>query len=220
MIAILSLFIIIIASVLIVRIATIALVQTGLSKDVAKFQARSAFSGSGYTTRESEQIVGHPVRRNIISSLMLLGSAGVVTAISSLVLSFVSSDPKQTIERLLFMSAGLIILFFILKSKFVDRKVSDVIKWALSKYSSIDVHDYEDLLRVQKDYSIAEITISQENSLAGKTLLESRLLESGVMILGINKKDGSYIGVPKGGDTIEAGDIVLTYGKREKLKGI
>ena len=43
------------------RIATVALQLTGLSKANARFQARSAFTGVGYTTSEAEDTVNHPV---------------------------------------------------------------------------------------------------------------------------------------------------------------
>ncbi len=41
-------------SVLITKIATESLVHTGLSKEAARFQARSAFTGVGFTTKEAE----------------------------------------------------------------------------------------------------------------------------------------------------------------------
>lgn len=44
----------------ITRIATIALTHTGLSRQTARFQARSAFTVVGYTTSESEKLVNHP----------------------------------------------------------------------------------------------------------------------------------------------------------------
>lgn len=90
MIAIISLLLVICISILITRIATVALAHTGLSKEAARFQARSAFTGAGFTTHESERVVNHPVRRRIILSLMLLGNAGVVTAVSSSMLTFVN----------------------------------------------------------------------------------------------------------------------------------
>ena len=40
-------------SVLAVRVATTALTLTGISRDLAQFQALSAFTGSGFTTAES-----------------------------------------------------------------------------------------------------------------------------------------------------------------------
>ena len=60
MIPIITFLIVVILSVLVTRVATIALVHTGLSREAAQFQARSAFTGVGYTTTESERIVKHP----------------------------------------------------------------------------------------------------------------------------------------------------------------
>jgi len=89
MVSIFSLLLIISLSILITRIATIALLHTGLSRESARFQARSAFTGVGFTTAESEKVVNHPVRRRILLLLMLLGNAGVATAMSSLILTFI-----------------------------------------------------------------------------------------------------------------------------------
>ena len=87
MTALISVLVAITLSLLITRIATEALTLTGLSRTSASFQARSAFTGSGFTTSESEAVVQHPVRRRIIMWLMFLGNAGIITVISSLVLT-------------------------------------------------------------------------------------------------------------------------------------
>ncbi len=41
-------------SLVVIRIAAVGLTMTGVSKDLAQFQALSAFTGSGFTTKESE----------------------------------------------------------------------------------------------------------------------------------------------------------------------
>lgn len=68
-----------------------ALIATGLPREVARFQARSALSGVGFTTTEAESIVGHPLRRRIVFWLMLVGNAGFVTIVVSLILTFANS---------------------------------------------------------------------------------------------------------------------------------
>lgn len=90
MLAILSLLVVVVLSILVTRVATIALTHTGLSREAARSQARSAFTGAGFTTSESERVLSHPVRRRIVMLLMLLGNAGFVTAVSTLILTFVS----------------------------------------------------------------------------------------------------------------------------------
>jgi hypothetical protein len=88
MVALVSVLIIVFISLLITRVATVALSLTGMSRESARFQARSALTGVGFTTSEAEEVVDHPVRRRIVGGLMLIGSAGLVTAVSSLILTF------------------------------------------------------------------------------------------------------------------------------------
>ena len=74
-------FAVILLSVLIVRAGAIALRLTGLDEKTANFQALSAFTRAGFTTRESESVVSHPQRRTIVSWLIVLGNAGIVAVI-------------------------------------------------------------------------------------------------------------------------------------------
>ena len=75
----LLLFIIVLSvSFIVVRIGAIAFQLTGLDWSLAKFQALSCFSGTGFTTKESELVVGNSQRRKIASVLMVLGNAGIV----------------------------------------------------------------------------------------------------------------------------------------------
>jgi hypothetical protein len=50
MVPIITLLTVLVISVLITRVATMAMVHTGLSKESALFQSRSAFTGVGFTT--------------------------------------------------------------------------------------------------------------------------------------------------------------------------
>jgi len=70
MVAIATVLVVVLVSLLITRVATVAFTLTGLSRDVARFQARSALSGTGFTTSEAEAVVGHPVRRRIAPRLV------------------------------------------------------------------------------------------------------------------------------------------------------
>ena len=74
MLSVLTLIFVVALSMFVTKAATIALMHTGMSRERARFQARSAFSGAGFTTSESEVVVKHPVRRRIIMVLILLGT--------------------------------------------------------------------------------------------------------------------------------------------------
>ncbi len=95
MAAALTLLLVLIVNMALTRIATVALVHTGLGRETARFQARSAFTGVGFTTNEAEGIVTHPVRRRIVMWLMLVGNVGIVAVLSSLILSLVNLDMRE-----------------------------------------------------------------------------------------------------------------------------
>jgi hypothetical protein len=98
MFAILTVLAVVVLSVLVTRVAGIALTLTGLPRETARFQAQSAFTGVGFTTREAESVTIHPDRRRIVLSLMLMGNAGIASAIAGLMISFL--DPGGTPEAL------------------------------------------------------------------------------------------------------------------------
>ncbi|MEA2184166.1 MAG: hypothetical protein QOF69_3351, partial [Solirubrobacteraceae bacterium] len=71
MATLLSVLVVVLLTLVVTRVATVILISTGMSRESARFQARSALSGAGFTTRESETVVEHPVRRRVISVLMV-----------------------------------------------------------------------------------------------------------------------------------------------------
>src|ERR687884_915149 len=91
-----SVLVVLLVSLLVARVGTVALTLTGMSREASRFQARSAFFGVGFTTAEAEAVVGHPVRRRIIMWLILLGNAGVITTVGTLLISFAGGGDHLT----------------------------------------------------------------------------------------------------------------------------
>ncbi|MAN27845.1 MULTISPECIES: TrkA C-terminal domain-containing protein [Mesonia] len=221
MLAAVSLFVIITLSALVTKVAAIALMHTGLSTEVAKFQARSAYTGSGFTSSESEKLLNHPVRRRIIYMLMLVGNAGIITTLSSLILTFVLPDNRNSLlYSVLILLVGLSVLWFAIQSKMVDRWLSKMIDRSLKKYTNIDVKDYAAILHLSGEYQISELRVRKSSWLAGKSLLELDLKSEGINVLGIKKKKGDYVGAPNGEHKIDVGDVITMYGKAEVFKNL
>lgn len=221
MIAIISLLVIISLSILITRVATVALTHTGLSKETARFQARSAFTGAGFTTQESERVVKHPVRRRLIMILMLLGNAGIVTAASSLILAFVNQgDPGLLSIKIILLVAGLVMLWAIASSQWVDHHLARFIDKALKRYTQLEVKDYADLIHLADDYRLVEMQVQTNDWLAHQTLAEASLWEEGILVLGVEHPDGTYLGAPVGTTRILPDDILILYGRVSALESI
>jgi len=216
--ALVSLLMVITLSLAITRIATEALTLTGLSRESAKFQARSAFTGAGFTTSESEQVVSHPVRRRILMLLMMLGNAGIVTVVSSLVLTFISAaGPGDWLSRLLLLLAGIGLLLALAKNRWIDRIISRVVNWALKRWTDIDLRDYAGLLRLHGNYGVMELRVEPEDWLANKLLSEAGLRSEGALVLGIQRADKTYVGAPRGSTHIRPHDILILYGRLPAL---
>ena len=126
MVALVSFLLVPTLSIIVERVATVALILTGLSRDAARFQARSAFTGSGFTTSEAEAVVSHPARRRIVMLLMGMRNVEIITGVSTLVLSFVGVDSsREGAIRGLLIVAGLVALGLAASSKWVDRACRD-----------------------------------------------------------------------------------------------
>lgn len=220
MISILSLLTILTILLIVTRVATVALVHTGLSREMARFQARSAFTGVGFTTHESESIVNHPVRRRVVMILMLTGNAGIISAIASLLLAFLDegSTPYSLPMRIGMLVLGLLVLWLLSTSTALDKWLSRVITWALKKWTDIEVRDYASLLHLSENHQIQELFVEEANWIAGRSLGDMRLSDEGVMVIGIRRTEGTYIGAPKGQTKIRAGDVLLMYGRDSLLK--
>jgi hypothetical protein len=214
MVAVGTVLIAIFISLLITRVATVALTATGLSHDAARFQARSALSGVGFTTTESEAVVNHPVRRRIILVLMLLGNAGLVTILASTMLTFADSGRTEDVTlRLALLVGGLAVILIVARSEFVDRHLSRLIAKAISRWTDLEVRDYVRLLQLTRDYGVTELEVEPDDWLADRTLAELDLSHEGVLVLGMHKRSGEYLGAPRGGTVVRAGDVLVLYGR-------
>jgi hypothetical protein len=221
MVAIFSLFTVAILSLLVTRIAAMALMFTGLSREVARFQARSAFSGVGFTTPESDLIMNHPVRRSIIMLLMLLGNIGIATVVATVMISLLSTASSGNWLRNVLLFIGcLSLMWFLAVSHFVERNLNRIIAWGLKKWTRLEIQDYVAVLHLQNEFAVWEITVEPNDWLAGKSLIEAGLSREGVLILGIQRRGGFYIGAPQGVSRIHDGDVLVLYGPIERLEEI
>ena len=217
MVAILTLIIVLVVSLLLTRVATVALVTTGLSRESARFQARSAFTGVGFTTGESEKVVTHPVRRRILMLVMLLGNAGFVTAVSTLVIGFVG-DGNQSDDRtkLAILVVCVVVLWQLASSSKVDRFLSRWIERTLRRHTDLDTRDYAKLLQLAEGYTVRELKVRDQDWLCERTLADLALRDEGVLVLGIERGE-DWFGVPDGDSKVIADDVLLLYGRSENL---
>ena len=224
------LFIVAIAiSFVVVRIGAIAFELTGLEWSLAKFQALSCFSGTGFTTKEAELITGNPQRRRIASVLIVLGHAGLVTLIATFANSLRPSAimPKFTFS---FLPSGLmpwINLTIIIIAIYAIYKISTNTKYArkltislrkqIVKKEIIKPVSFEELVIATGGYGVSQIEISKESPIVDKTLLESDLRRLDISVLAIERK-GVTMPNPSADTKFLLGDKLICFGKLENIR--
>ncbi|MFK7768052.1 MAG: TrkA C-terminal domain-containing protein [Mariniblastus sp.] len=217
-IGIITLVATLVVSLLVTRIGAVALTLTGMSQDSARFQARSAYTGVGFTTSESEQVVNHPVRRRVLAFLMLTGNVGIAVVIASMMATFAQSGKEDTWTRVFILVGCLLVIWVVGTLKWVDQQIEKLIEWALKTWTTIDVRDYVSLLHLADGYVVFELKVNETDWIAEKTLAEAKLSAEGVLVLGIHRSNGKYIGSPNGTTTVCVGDILSVYGTVQRLE--
>ena len=219
-VALVWLLIIAVASLLVVRLGTTALVLTGLERDTSEFQAYSAFFGVGFTTRESEHVVNHPVRRRIVQHLILAGQVGLTSVIVPLVVTFVNiKSMRDGLEQLGLIAGSLIVLWFVINTSFVERLIDRSIKFALRRTGVLKrTLDQEIILRLHAGFAVSEVAVDGNSPLAGRALSDADLAERGIVVLGITRDDGTYVGAPRPEAVLRSSDVLIVYGRDRDVR--
>ena len=156
--AALSVFVLLSLSVFIVRVASVALRITGLDDSSARFQALSAFSGTGFTTLEAEAIVNYPVRRKVVSLLMIIGNVGLVGVFATVAASLVHTDGELTavLTQIGWLLVVLAVLWFFILNRRADRLMCGWISRFLMARTVLGRRPYQRLLQLGSGVSICE----------------------------------------------------------------
>jgi len=225
--------IVIVVSFIIVRIGAIAFQLTGLEWSVAKFQALSCFSSTGFTTSEAELIVTNSQRRRIASILIILGHAGLVTMIATLAnslrtqkvieakltKSFLPSIPPVLVPYMNVVIIGVVlyVLYRVSTSSSFVKKLTNFLRRKLIRRELIQRVSFEELMLATGGYGVARIAVCSGSPVLNKTLLESALRSQDINILAITR-EGKTIANPAAATELLLNDELLCFGKLENIK--
>jgi hypothetical protein len=208
------------ASMLIVRIGGVALEMTGMDPSIARFQSLSAFTGTGFTTREAEDIVRHPQRRKIASVLIMLGYAGVVTVIASAVRGAEGGFTERgwyTLAWAVILGLLLVLLYRLFLVQRVSAFIDANIRKSLQGSLGLEPAKWEEILTAAQGWGIVRMEVPDSCFFAGMTLKQSRLRDEGMLVLAI-ERGNAVIPSPGPNTAILAGDILLAYGQTDRME--
>ena len=212
--AALSIFVILSLSVFVVRVASVALRFTGLTDSSARFQALSAFTGTGFTTSEAEMVVNYPVRRRIVSILMIIGNMGFVTVFATLVVSLVQTNGEvgAVVTQITWLVGGMALLWVLMLNKKADRILCSAIGKILESTTFLGERSFHRLLQVGDGYSVCEHEIAPVLLMADGKINDDAVRSLNFNLLAIRSPNGKQ-SIPAGTPTtLAADDTIVLFG--------
>lgn len=213
---IILIIIVVFVSVMIRKVAAVALQLTGLDRPTASFQALSALTGTGFTTKEAELVINHPTRRRIISILMIIGTGGMTAVIAGLVSSFITVTSAWAAVRFIVLAIALYLIFRMATHTRLARLLSRKIEEKLREKFKLQKRSIGRLLDLGEDFGIAQITLHKGSPSVGKTLAASDLGKKKILVLAI-ERDEEKILVARGNHKLRAGDNLVCYGSFREM---
>ncbi len=224
------LFILVIfSSFIVVRIGAVAFQLTGLEWSLAKFQALSCFTGTGFTTKEAELITGNRQRRQIASILMVLGNAGLVTLIATFANSLRPDESVHEIFGIVISNriwpwlnlAVMVVAFYVIYRIFTSttlaKKITEMLRKRMTKGEFMKPVLFEELLVAAGGYGVSKVDVSKDSPIVDQTLAESQLRAKDITVLAIERM-GTTMANPPASTRITTGDDLICFGKLSNIR--
>ena len=208
----------------------VAFKLTGLATNKIKFQVASLFTGSGFTTNESEIIVNDERRRKIAVACMYIGhifSVAIMGLVTNVIISVVTLQYTNTniMESPLwyfivfYVSLGLFLLVLILKIPPINRRFQAMLeKMAINMSKKNRNTNIITVLDLYGKNAIAEVILNNIPEFAvEKTLSEMQLTKKYLISVLSIKRGKRVLEVTK--DTMFVkGDVLVLYGVTRDIK--
>jgi len=211
---ILPIIINVIALIIIVRIGAVALIFTGLSSEKAHFQALSAFTGTGFTTNESERVINNKIRRRIISFLMIFGNGGLLTLFITTTTTFSLSNKDFIFDKAVFLVVSIVLLYFLMKFSPLKDKIDNIITYFMNKNNFFeDDSTIIEKLHIEDGYMVERIILKEDSEFIDKKVFDVQQKLDNKLIIGI-EREHKWLALPKNSTLLTLHDVIIVYGKQ------
>ncbi|WP_080848456.1 cation:proton antiporter regulatory subunit [Cytobacillus gottheilii] len=198
---------------MVIEISTLLFSYTGLKKQISRFQVISMMTGTGFTTKESELIIDHPIRRRICGFLILFGAfslAVIISAISNLL-----ADDFYT-SRVAIVAALLVLFLFIIKMPKVKKSAMQKFNTELEEKYELKDMPMKDVFLIDGNHSLAEMTIKDSSVYQDKPL--SDFLQKYDLTVLFIKRGEEIIRNDLTNVHLNEGDLLYLYGDEQAIE--
>ncbi len=203
--AALSIVILFTVSSTMVRVAGVFLEHTGIPRHVARLQAISALSGTGFTTSESELLLQTPERRQVLAILIITGSIGLASVVATLVAGVigVSGTVEGLLAQIVAIVGSVVFVKYILFSPRVDNAVCALAYAWLARQPGRMQNTFVTIANLDHTMVLAEHTAKVEVTDDSLNQIDD------IRILGFRAGHTSYSLQPWTGGSITPGQVLL-----------
>jgi hypothetical protein len=154
-----------------------------------------------------------------VTILIILGNAGMVTVIATLVASFTQvSGYTWFFIRLSIIVGGIFGLYQLIMRSNVSRRIPAWLQRPIMNRILGEVPAVEEIFRVEKAWAISLVMIEGSSKSIGQSVADITA-EGDIEILGIDRAD-TYLTRPSSGEKIVKGDRLLVYANRKAVKRV
>lgn len=187
-----------------------------MQRSRAHFQALSALSGTGFTTKDSEAVVNHSVRRWIVTWLMFFGNAGFITVLILIIISVQSSWASMSALRITVIAFLIIVSALFVWLGMMDKVTDSMVRFLRKrKFLKHEMTDWE-LVHREGDYGIFRIAMHHAISDEDAFISKSPFWKQTISLLAI-ERDTEVIPFPKADVKVLSGDNLLCYGNVKEI---
>jgi hypothetical protein len=190
----------------------------GVGAVPAAFEARSALTGAGYTTTQSEMVVNDPASRDAASMLFIVGYVGPLAILGLLGLSFAAPSAEDPELRATVLIVFLVLFGVLNKYGILARIGRRPARW-------VATHLFRAHIRspwiVFGDHAVAGLVVAPSSPLVDRRLDQRPFDDRQVTVLGIQRDTNGSIrhlaAAAHPGEAIRAEDTVISYGATTDL---
>lgn len=212
---ILFLFIYFVIILAVIEIFVILFRLTGLKQDISRFQVISMMTATGFTTEESELILGHPIRRKLATFLILFGVFSLAVIISS-ISQFLSKG--LGLKEILIGTGLVLAVWGVLKINGLQWMLAALFNRKVTRQVELADLPIREVFLKNKQDTLVNLQIFSDSVLAGQSLEQVVVEHDRLELVVLFIKRGNVVlrkNIYK--TRLQEGDQILVYGLKEVI---